>query len=431
VLGRDFVPVHPRDSGVSGIGGNGLHHGRDEPQTGRTTIAELSEQTAKLLGELAGCETDAAATHLALQRASEAVDADLCVYVDGDLTESATSQPSLVVPIHGRLRGHLVLARGSGGFDQTDREQIKAIARALSLFEPGRGPELLDRLALQDELAAALSNGEIQTYFLPRVDLRTARVTGVEALARWFHPDRGILPPADFLGPADSGGLMSALTKRVIDIATRATADWWRSGLRLELSVNLAARALEEPDPELQEFIQTALSRSGLPTDALRFDVTEDAVMTAADPTGALEDLTMTGASISIDDFGTGHTSLGRLKRLAVDELKIDRSFIRALSRGGDRALVRSTIHLARQMGLRVVAEGVETEDTWRQLRGMGCDAAQGFLIAAPMPSRELLAWLAAWDARGRELNTIQREQLEVPKPRPRKRSHARDKAPA
>src|SRR5919108_1989395 len=153
--------------------------------------------------------------------------------------------------------------------------------------------------------------------------------------------------------------------------------------------------------------------------------------MAAPDPSSALEALTKLGASISIDDFGTGHTSLTRLKGLAIDELKIDRSFIRAISRGGDKALVRSTVHLARQLGLRVVAEGVDSEDCWRQLRGMGCDAAQGFLIGAPMPAREVLAWLASWDARGRELNTIPRERVKVPKPRSGRRSHARDTAPA
>jgi EAL domain-containing protein (putative c-di-GMP-specific phosphodiesterase class I) len=402
-----------------------------ETHNGRAKIAETDRRTADHLRELAECETDAAATQLALERAADAVDAEICVYVDGDLTESATSQPSLVVPVHGRLRGHLVLARGSPAFDETDRTRIEEIGRALSLFEPGLGPDLVDRLSLQDQLTAALSNGEIETYFLPKVDLRTARVTGVEALARWLHPERGVLPPSDFLGLAESGGLMPALTERVIHLATRATGDWWRSGLRLELSLNLPTSALVDPDPRLPKVAQAALSRSGLPTDALRFDVTEDAVMTAADPTAALEELAGPGISITIDDFGTGHTSLGRLKRLVVDELKIDRSFIRPLARGGDKALVRSTVHLARQMGLRVVAEGVEAEETWRQLRGMGCDAAQGFLISAPMPAREFLAWLASWDARGRELNTIPRERLEVAKPRPRKRSHARDKAPA
>jgi EAL domain-containing protein (putative c-di-GMP-specific phosphodiesterase class I) len=153
--------------------------------------------------------------------------------------------------------------------------------------------------------------------------------------------------------------------------------------------------------------------------------------MTVADPSEALERLTKHGASIAIDDFGTGHTSLDRLKLVTVDELKIDRSFIRALGRGGDKAVVRSTIHLARQMGLRIVAEGVDTDDAWRHLRGMGCDAAQGFLIGAPMPAREFPAWVASWDARGRKLNALQREPLQVTKHRSRKRGHARDTAPA
>jgi EAL domain-containing protein (putative c-di-GMP-specific phosphodiesterase class I) len=263
------------------------------------------------------------------------------------------------------------------------------------------------------------------------VDLRTARVTGVEALARWFHPERGVLQPADFLGIAEAGGLMPAITERVIELGLRAAGDWWRSGLQLELSVNLPAAALTEPDQRPHEFVREILSRAGLPSEALRFDLPEDAVMGASDPSAALQGLTEVGGAISIDDFGTGHTALGRLKRLAVDELKIDRSLIRALGRGGDKALVRSTIHLAHQLGLRVVAEGVESEEAWRQLRGMGCDAAQGFLIGAPMPARELLAWIASWDARGRELNTFPREQVEVSKPRSRQRSHPRDHAPA
>jgi EAL domain-containing protein (putative c-di-GMP-specific phosphodiesterase class I) len=402
-----------------------------EPQSRRTEISGPSEQTAEHLESLSVCETDVEATRVALQRASEAVEAELCVYVEGDLTESATSEPALIIPVHGRVRGHLVLARGERGFDASERQAIQAIARALSLFEPGVGPKLLDRLTLQDELAAAMHGDEIQTYFLPKVDMRTSRVSGVEALVRWLHPKRGILPPGDFLDLAEAGGLMPALTERVIEHAARAAGDWWRSGLQLELSVNLPASAVAEPDSRIEEAVARALSHSGLPAGALRFDVTEDSVMSAADPGAALDGLTSLPASISIDDFGTGHTSLGRLKALAADELKIDRSFIRALARGGDKALVRSTVHLARQMGLRVVAEGVETEDTWRQLRGMGCDFAQGFLIGEPMPAREFLAWIASWNARGRELNAIPRDRVQVAKPRGRKRSHARDRAPA
>jgi EAL domain-containing protein (putative c-di-GMP-specific phosphodiesterase class I) len=402
-----------------------------EPQIATYEIPGPSERTAEILSELAACESDAAATRLVLNRATEAVNADLCVYADGDLTESMASEATLVVPVHGRLRGHLVLARTGSSFDGHERDEVRAFARALSLFEPGRGPDLLEQLSLQDELAAGLERGEIQTYFLPVADLRTARVRGVEALARWFHPERGILLPADFLDLAVSGGLMTKLTSRVLELATQAAGDWWRSGLRLELSVNLPGTALTEIGPRLQEIVPSTLSRTNLRPDTLRFDIPEDAVMSASDPTAALGVLTGLGASISIDDFGTSHTALGRLKGLAVDELKIDNSLIRALARGGDKALVRSTIHLARQMGLRVVAEGVDTEDCWRQLRGMGCDAAQGFLIGAPMPSREFLAWIASWDARGRELNTFPRDRIDVPKAEERSRPHAHDHAPA
>ncbi len=255
-----------------------------------------------------------------------------------------------MAPVHGRLRGHLVLGRTDRDFDSVERERVYAIARALSLFDP-TSTDLLERLARQDELASALHGDEIQTYFLPTVDMRTARVTGVEALVRWFHPQRGVLPPSDFLDLAEAGGLMGTLTERVIELATRAAGDWWRSGLRPELSVNLPAGALAAPDPRLAETVRTALSDSGLPAKALRFEVTEDAVMTAADPSAALEPLTKLGASISVDDFGTGHTSLDRLESLTADEVKIDRSFIRALSRGGRKGVVRSTVHLVRQHG--------------------------------------------------------------------------------
>ena len=379
-----------------------------EPHLSPAPTSGSSQAAAELLRELSGLETDAAAIRLALQRASEAAGTELCVYVDGELLEGPSSEAALVAPVHGRLRGHLVLGRTDRDFDSVERERVYAIARALSLFDP-TSTDLLERLTRQDELASALHGDEIQTYFLPTVDMRTARVTGVEALVRWFHPQRGVLPPSDFLDLAEAGGLMGTLTERVIELATRAAGDWWRSGLRPELSVNLPAGALAAPDPRLAETVRTALSDSGLPAKALRFEVTEDAVMTAADPSAALEPLTKLGASITVDDFGTGHTSLDRLESLTADEVKIDRSFIRALSRGGRKGVVRSTVHLVRQQGLRVVAEGVETEDTWRQLRGMGCDAAQGFLIGAPMPAREFLAWIASWDARGRELNTIKR----------------------
>jgi EAL domain-containing protein (putative c-di-GMP-specific phosphodiesterase class I) len=404
------------------------HIGRNPgvaPGTDRT-------RTAELLSELAGCETDKAAVQLALERASDAVDAALCIYVDGNLTESATSDPALVVPVFGRPRGHLVLTRAGRAFDEEERRRIQPIARALSLFEPGAGPEpLLDRLALQEELAQAIEEGQIQAHYLPKVDLRSARVTGMEALARWLHPDRGELAAAEFVDLAEAGEMMPALTERIIKLSTQATGDWWRSGLRLQLSVNLPASALNEPDPALDELVSAAPVSMGFPSDALRFEITEDAIMAAPDAAQALERLKSLGVTISIDDFGTGHTSLGQLKDLPVDELKIDSSFTQTLIRGEGMPIARSTIQLARQMDLEVVAEGVQTEETWRQLRGMGCDGAQGSLIGRPMAAREVPAWLASWDTHGRRLNRISRDRLEISGPRARKRSHARGKAPA
>ena len=179
-----------------------------EPQIGKPPYPGSSERTAGLLRELSDVDTDAAAIQLALKSASETVDAGLCIYVAGEPAVSTSSEVSLVVPVHGRLCGNLVLARTDREFDDAEREQIQSVARALSLFQPGIGPELLDRLALQDELAVALRRNEIHAYFLPKVDLRTARIIGVEALARWFHPERGVLQPADFLGLAEAGGMM-------------------------------------------------------------------------------------------------------------------------------------------------------------------------------------------------------------------------------
>ena len=173
-----------------------------DPQMGWPPVSGRTERTADVLAELTGCETDSAATQLALKRAAEAVDAELCVYVDGDLLESASPEATLAVPVHGRLRGYLVLARAAPDFDAEEREAIGSIARALSLFEPGAGPELLDRLARQDELAAALSTDQFGPYFLPKADLSAAGIIGVEALARWFHPEASSCPRTSWTSPS-------------------------------------------------------------------------------------------------------------------------------------------------------------------------------------------------------------------------------------
>ena len=262
----------------------------------------------------------------------------------------------------------------------------------------------------EPDLVSALHSGEIQAYYQPKVDLRSARVIGVEALARWADPKLGLTAAAEFIDRVEAGGQMRALTERMIESSFRAAGDWWRSGLGLQLSVNLSAGIFSEPEWRLDQFVAEALARAGLPGTALQFEVTEDALVYEPDLTiAALERLSALGATVSIDDFGTGHFSFRQLMSLPIEELKIDRSLILGLEDDENRTIVRSTIHLAHQMGLQVVAEGVETEEAWRQLRSMGCERAQGFLIAKPLASREVPAWLAAWNHRARELSSTKR----------------------
>ena len=257
---------------------------------------------------------------------------------------------------------------------------------------------------------SALERGAIQPHYLPKVDMRAGRVIGVEALARWEDPGSDPIAAADFLDRIEAGGQMRTLTERMISSSIRAAGDWWRSGLGLQLSVNLSSSIFSLPDWEIHRFVAEALAQAGLPGTALQVEVTEDALVREADrATTAIEQLAALGTTVSIDDFGTGHFSFKQVMDLPIEELKIDRSLILGLDDGQNRTIVRSSIHFAHQIGLQVVAEGVETEEAWRQLRSMGCERAQGFLIAKPLPAREVPAWLASWNQRARELSATKR----------------------
>jgi EAL domain-containing protein (putative c-di-GMP-specific phosphodiesterase class I) len=262
------------------------------------------------------------------------------------------------------------------------------------------------------DLVSALERDQIQPHYLPKVDLRTGRVIGMEALARLKDPELGFIAAEEFLSRVEAGEQMRGLTKQMLESSTRAAGDWWRSGLGLQLSVNLSPDAFSSPEWRLHEIVARTLAEAGLPGEALQFEVTEDALAKEPDRmTNALRRLRALGVTVSIDDFGTGRFSIRQLLRLPIEELKIDRSLILGLDDDEDRTIVRSTIHLAHQMGLQVVAEGVETEQAWRQLRSMGCERAQGFLIAKPLPARAVPAWLAAWNHRARELSSTRRVQ--------------------
>jgi diguanylate cyclase (GGDEF)-like protein len=267
------------------------------------------------------------------------------------------------------------------------------------LYAAHQGELATGRLALMGELREAIERDELVLHFQPQVDLRTGRMGGVEALVRWQHPWRGLVPPGEFLPLAEQTGLIQPLTLWVLEEALGRCREWWDRGLRLEMIVNLSTRNLQ--DPELPEAIARLLRASGLPSHALRLEITESAVM--ANPTRAaemLEDLRAMGVRFSIDDFGTGYSSLAYLKKLPVDELKIDRSFVMDMLReASDRAIVRAIIEMGHSLGLKVVAEGVEDGETLEALAGLGCDTAQGYFISRPVPAPELERWLesAPW----------------------------------
>ncbi len=258
--------------------------------------------------------------------------------------------------------------------------------------------------------ATVFEQDEIEVHFQPKVDLRSGRVIGVEALARWPQSDLGLLEAEAFIDQVEASGRVRDLTERVIELAMRAAADWWASGLRLQVSVNLRADDISAGEKGLDAFVSEALAAAHLPGEAMQFEITERSLL--SDPARvaeALERLTRLGATISLDDFGTGHFSLRQLVRLPLEELKIDRSLIAGLEDEENMTIVRAIIHLAHQVRLPVVAEGVETRETWQQLRSMGCERAQGFLIGRPLPAREIPAWLASWNQRARELSATRR----------------------
>jgi diguanylate cyclase (GGDEF)-like protein len=251
------------------------------------------------------------------------------------------------------------------------------------------------RLALVADLRRGLEAEELVLHYQPKLDLRHRHVGGVEALVRWRHPRLGLLQPGAFVEMAEHTGLIKPLTHYVLRHALRQCAAWRADGVELQVAVNVSPRSLLDRD--LAETVAAALQDTGLDAAQLKLEITETAIM--VDPDAALRvlnQLATMGVALSVDDFGTGYSSLAYLRRLPVGEVKIDRSFVRDMTReDGDLAIVRSTIDLAANLGLTVVAEGVEDGDALEQLTRLGCDEAQGYFIARPAPAAEVAAWLA------------------------------------
>jgi diguanylate cyclase (GGDEF)-like protein len=252
-------------------------------------------------------------------------------------------------------------------------------------------------LSLLTELRQAVERGELRLYLQPKLGLDTGRVTGAETLLRWLHPVRGLVPPMAFIPFAEQTGFIRVLTMWVFEEAARHWLALHSEGIVLTLSVNLSTRDLL--DPELPQKFDALLVKHRVPAEAFCLEITESAIMD--DPARALATLnrlSALGFKLSIDDFGTGYSSLAYLKRLPVDELKIDRSFVMSMEKDLDDAkIVRSTIDLAHNLGLTVVAEGVENSKAWEMLRELSCDEAQGYHMGRPMPASDFIVWSTAW----------------------------------
>jgi diguanylate cyclase (GGDEF)-like protein len=258
-----------------------------------------------------------------------------------------------------------------------------------AVYDPEQDQNDAARLALAGELRRAIAGDQLVVFFQPKADLASGRIVGAEALVRWAHPERGFIPPNDFVPIAERTGLIKPLTRSVLSAALSQCQAWASTGHDLDISVNLTIPDLL--DLELPDHIAGLLARTGVRPGQLELEITETTIL--ADPfrvRQVLDRLNEMGLRLAIDDFGTGYSSLAYLRRLPVQTIKIDRSFVLGMTAdANDATIVRSTIDLGRNLGLDIVAEGVETRECWDALRDYGCTLAQGYLISRPVPAEE------------------------------------------
>jgi diguanylate cyclase (GGDEF)-like protein len=298
-----------------------------------------------------------------------------------------------VCPDHGRDRS-LLLARAD-----TAMYAAKRGRHEFEVWAPDGTPDSRDRLETLEQLRAALDTEQLVNHYQPKLDLRTGAVIGVEALVRWDHPVRGLLYPDVFLPLAEQAGLMRRLALGVLERSLRDLQGWRAAGRDLSVAVNLSVSNLQ--DVALPEQVEMLLEAFAVPAEALTLEITEDLLMAdAARSQQVMSGLRKLGVRLSIDDYGTGYSSLAYLRALPVDELKLDRSFVGQLT-SDERAaaIVRSTLQLSRDLGMTMVVEGVEDAATLDALRGWGCEFAQGYFIARPLAADVLASWLQAQTA--------------------------------
>ncbi|MDT5035204.1 MAG: hypothetical protein QOE03_389 [Micromonosporaceae bacterium] len=353
--------VGPRDT-VARLGGDEFAIVMDETTEGDATV--LAERIAGALGEsfrLAAVTLNVAASVGVAMAPERPIDADTLIR-HADLALYSAKQE----------RGRHVV------------------------YNPHSEEHSIDGQALMGQLRHGIERGELRVYFQPKVSVLTGQVTGMEALVRWQHPTRGLLAPGRFLTAAENTPLIVPLTEQVIHEALAAVARWRKSGMPITVSVNLTARQVANQD--LPRQIESALASHGLPGDALVVEVTESCLIANPMRTRAvLNELRNTGVGLSIDDFGTGYSSFTQLRDLPVTEIKIDKSFVTTVTGStANAAIVKSAIDLGHNLGLHVVAEGVETYACLNLLTDMGCDVMQGYLLAHAMPADRVSGWSAS-----------------------------------
>ena len=285
--------------------------------------------------------------------------------------------------------------------------EAKQRVSVVEVYSPDADDNSADRLGLLGELREALSNDEIDLHYQPKVDATSGRPLGVEALVRWLHPERGYVPPDDFIPLAERSGVMPLLTARVLELAISRCARWCEEGLEVPIAVNVSPTDIV--GDVLVDVIVDLLARHGVDPGLLLLEITERlSTRQVEKATATLQRLRGLGVRISLDDFGTGYSSLPRLSSLTVDEIKIDQIFIsRMTTQKSAVGIVQALVDLAHALGLPAVAEGVETEAEWAAVRDTGCDAVQGWAIARPMPADEVAAWLRAANSAGRSPDPV------------------------
>lgn len=263
-----------------------------------------------------------------------------------------------------------------------------------SIYSPTMDELSPRRLTLMGELKRAIELNELQLFFQPKIDLASNRLAGVESLIRWHHTQHGFVPPDEFIAMAERTRIIRELSQWVLEAAFRHAAKWQQGSRGFAVSINLSTKDLN--DPELPDVIAGILAKTGARPEGLIFEITEGSIM--ADPVRVLivvERLRGMGFEFSIDDFGTGYSSLAYLKKLPVSELKIDKSFVMDMKFSqNDSVIVRATIDLAHNMGLKVTAEGIEDKESLEMLRNFGCDIGQGYFFSKPLPEEEFSVWL-------------------------------------